>query len=137
MRIAVPVWENKVSPLLDTAARLLIVEVEGSKEDERFVTELIEQDLPQRCLRIQNMDIHVLICGGISQVFLRMLMAAGMDVIPGVSGDSEDVLTAYLEGVIYNERFLMPGFKRCKMGRKAVLNGVETGCKRRKKRDSN
>jgi len=133
MRIAVPIWEDKISPLLDTASRLLIVEVDGSKEEDRFVTELIEQGLPQRCLRIQNMGVNVLICGAITRPFLRMLMAGGMDIIPGVSGNPEDVLAAYLKGTLYHERFLMPGFRRHKFGRRNGLTVFKMSCKRRRK----
>ena len=29
MRIAIPIWDNKVSPVMDTASRLLIIETDG------------------------------------------------------------------------------------------------------------
>ena len=32
MKIAIPIWEGKVSPVFDTASRLLILHVEGNKE---------------------------------------------------------------------------------------------------------
>lgn len=112
MRIAIPVWDHKVSPVLDTASRLLIVEVEDQGETSRFETCLDEQDLSRRCFRIQGLELDLLICGAISRQFSRMLMASGIDIIPEISGLAEEVLRAYLQGNLFHSRFLMPGCKR-------------------------
>ena len=120
MRIAVPIWEDRISPVFDTASRLLIVEMEDQKETSRFEILLDEQDIPRRCLRIKGLDVDILICGAISRHFFSMLISSGMNIIPGISGHSEEVLTAYFEGILDHDRFLMPGFKRNKFGR---ING--------------
>ena len=31
MRVAIPIWGDKISPVFDTATRLLIVDVDGSE----------------------------------------------------------------------------------------------------------
>jgi len=114
MRIAIPIWEDKVSPVFDTASRLLIVEIENRKEASRFVTYLDQQDLPQKCSRIRGMEVDFLICGAISRSFSSMLKASGINIIPWISGHTEDVLEAYLQGTLSHPNFLMPG---CKMNR--------------------
>ena len=116
MRIAIPIWDDKVSPVLDTASRLLIVEVDDRGETSRFEVYLDEQDLSRKCLRIRDMQIDILICGAISNPFSRMLMASGIDVIPEISGCAEEVLEAYLKGNLFHPRFLMPGCKRNRSG---------------------
>lgn len=112
MKIAIPIWDDKVSPVLDTASRLLIVEVEDQSEASRFEIYLDDQDLPRRCYRIQGLELDILICGAVSHPFLRMLTASGIDIIPEISGRIEDVLKAYLQGNLFHSRFLMPGCKR-------------------------
>ena len=112
MRIAVPTWENRISPVLDTASRLLIVEIVDQKEASRFEALLDEQDICRRCLRIQGLEIDILICGAISCPFLRLLMASDINIIYGISGNTEDVIAAYFDGTINHARFLMPGFRR-------------------------
>jgi predicted Fe-Mo cluster-binding NifX family protein len=134
MRIAVPVWENKVSPVLDTASRLLIVDIKDREAKASFETHLEDQDFPQRCLRIQGMGVDVLICGAVSRPFLRMLMASGMEIIPGVSGNPDDVLAAYLSGTIHQQEFLMPGFERNKFGQRNGFSTTKMKRRRRKKR---
>ena len=133
MKIAIPVWEDKVSPVLDTASRLLIVEVEDQKESSRFETFLDVQDVNRRCVRIQGLGVNTLICGAISQPFLRWLTASGIDIIPGISGHPEDVLEAYLEGNLSDSRFLMPGFKRHRWGQEDNIL-TSRRCRRQRKR---
>jgi predicted Fe-Mo cluster-binding NifX family protein len=112
MKIAIPVWEDKVSPVFDTALRLLVVEIEGKKEASRFIYYIGEEDLTRKCQRIRILDLDILICGAVSQYFLHMLKASGLEVIQQISGLAEEVLDAYLNGNIYDTRFLMPGCKR-------------------------
>jgi predicted Fe-Mo cluster-binding NifX family protein len=109
MRIAIPIWEDKISPVLDTASRLLIVEIEDQNVASRFEIYLDEQDMSRRCFRIRGMDVDILICGAISHHFARMLVGSGIDVIPEISGQTEEVLKAYLQGDLFNSKFLMPG----------------------------
>ncbi|MBN1102244.1 MAG: NifB/NifX family molybdenum-iron cluster-binding protein [Deltaproteobacteria bacterium] len=109
MRIAIPVWEDKVSPLLDTASRLLVVDVEDRSEVSRLEIYLDEQQISRRCLRIQGLDVNVLICGAISMSFFRMLTASGIEVIAGISGPAEDVLRVCLKGRLAESGFFMPG----------------------------
>ncbi len=114
MKIGIPIWEDRISPVLDTASRLLIVEVVDRKEASRFETYLEEQDVCHRCVRIRGLGIDTLICGAISRAFSKILEASGITVVPGISGHPEDVLNAYLQGDLSHSRFLMPGFKRKK-----------------------
>ncbi|MGD9159463.1 MAG: NifB/NifX family molybdenum-iron cluster-binding protein [Desulfobacteraceae bacterium] len=112
MRIAIPVWEDKVSPVFDTALKLMVVEIKDQREESRFVYHIDENDLFQKCHRIRKLDLDILICGAVSHAFLQMLLASGLDVIQEISGLAEDVLKAYLQGNIFQPRFLMPGCKR-------------------------
>ncbi|MBW1666910.1 MAG: NifB/NifX family molybdenum-iron cluster-binding protein [Deltaproteobacteria bacterium] len=112
MKIAIPVWEGKISPVLDTASRLMIVEVEDKEVSSRLEIYLDEWDLTRRCLRIQNLGVDTLICGAVSRPFSRMLSASGVNLIAGISGPAEDVLNACLHGNLAHPRFLMPGFKK-------------------------
>ncbi|MBW1730525.1 MAG: NifB/NifX family molybdenum-iron cluster-binding protein [Deltaproteobacteria bacterium] len=109
MKIAIPVWEGKVSPVFDTASRLLVFDVEDAKETKRFQTSLDEKDLGRRCSRIKGLGVELLICGAISSQFRDMLIASGVKVIPWISGQTEEVVKAYLSGRLCDPKFLMPG----------------------------
>ncbi|MBW1836219.1 MAG: NifB/NifX family molybdenum-iron cluster-binding protein [Deltaproteobacteria bacterium] len=109
MRIAIPIWDNKVSPVMDTASRLLIIETDGHKESARFEIYLEEQDISRRCHRIQGLEIDVLICGAICRSLAGMLLASDIHIISEISGLVEDVLEAYLQGTLADSKFFMPG----------------------------
>jgi predicted Fe-Mo cluster-binding NifX family protein len=129
MRIAIPIWEDKISPVLDTASRLLIVEIEDRNVASRFEIYLDEQDLSRRCFRIRGMEVDILICGAISHHFARMLTGSGIDVIPEISGQAEEVLKAYLKGDLFNSRFLMPGCNRSRFRQKNGLSPFKPSCR--------
>jgi len=118
MKIAIPVWNDKVSPVLDTASRLLIVEIKDQSETSRFEIYLDHSDLSRRCFRIRNMEVDILICGALSRPFSRMLTASGIDVIPEISGQAEQVLDAYLQGNLFQPQFFMPGHKKNRHGQR-------------------
>lgn len=111
MKIAVPIWNDKVSPVFDTALRLLIINTKNLSEIERFEVYLGEQDISKRCLLIHSLKVNVLICGAISRSFSMMLMSTGVKIISEISGLVEDVLQAYLHGSLSNSKYLMPGCK--------------------------
>jgi len=109
MRIAISIWEDKVSPLLDTVTKLLVIENALQREISRFEVYLLEQDIFRRCHFIRGLNINVLICGGVSRQFSGMLEASGMKVISGISGPAEEVVEAYRLDRLDDSGFFMPG----------------------------
>jgi len=109
MRIVVPIWNNKVSPVLDTASRLLVLDTDIDNRISRSEVFLDEQDISRRCFCIQKLGVDVLICGAISRSFSDLLAANDIRLIPGISGDIEEILLAFFAGTLDQRKFLMPG----------------------------
>jgi predicted Fe-Mo cluster-binding NifX family protein len=109
MRIAVPVWDGKVSPVFDTATRLLVVQMEGGREIDRFTAPLREQEGARRCLYLKSIGVDILICGAISKPIFEMLSACGLEVIAWITGSPEEVIDAWVKGSLLKGEFLMPG----------------------------
>jgi len=116
MKIALPVWEGRVSPVFDTARRLLLVDCDDAVEVARSEEPLTERLAPRRAARLMDLGANVLICGAISRPLASMLASYGIQVVPFVSGDAEEVLSTYLSGGLRDPniapRFLMPGCRR-------------------------
>jgi len=112
MRIALPIWEDKISPVLDTASRLLILETMDQKKFSRKEAALEEKEISRRCFRIRKLGVDLLICGAVSRSFSDLLQASGVNIIPGISGAVEDILDAYFKGNLNQPKFLMPGYQR-------------------------
>ena len=109
MRIAIPTWDGRISPVFDVARRLLLVDVDGNAEVGRSEVELEEMRMVARTARLTSLGVQVLVCGAISMPFEAMLTSAGVRVLPQVCGSVDDVLRAYLAGQLAGDAFLMPG----------------------------
>jgi predicted Fe-Mo cluster-binding NifX family protein len=109
MRIIVPIWEDKISPVLDTASKLLILDTADDNSISRTETLFDEQDMSRRCFRICKLAADIVICGAVSRTFSERLKASGIHMIQGISGKTEDIIDAYFNGNLRQSRFLMPG----------------------------
>jgi len=109
MKIAIPTWNGRVSPVFDTASRLLIVEIKEESEVARFETDISEHFLPSKTMRLTGLGIDTLICGAISRPLVYMITTAGIKLIPWISGQVEEVVQAFLTNTLFDPRFIMPG----------------------------
>ena len=109
MKIAIPTWNGRVSPVFDTASRLLVVEIKEEIEVFRFETDISEHFLPSKTMRLTGLGIDTLICGAISRPLVYMITTAGIKLIPWISGQVEEVVQAFLTNTLFDPQFIMPG----------------------------
>ena len=109
MKIAIPIYNDSVSNVFDFARRLLVVEIENSKEVNRSEVALESQSLPQRAGQLKSLGIDVLVCGAVSRLLANMVIQSGIEVLPFVTGNIENVLGAYMAGQLIRPEFSMPG----------------------------
>jgi predicted Fe-Mo cluster-binding NifX family protein len=110
MRLAVPVFRSRISPVFDFSTRALIVQFVNGKETDRHEVYLAGQSLQERVQRLKDARADILICAALSLPLQRMLVMAGIQVIPGIVGETDEVINAYQTGSLNERRFLMPGF---------------------------
>ena len=110
MRLVIPIFKSRVSPVFDFSTKALIIDISQGKEISRYEMDLAGLSPQSRVERLKEKDVKILICAGISIPLHRMLGMAGLDVIPGIVGAVEEVLKAYRTGSLESGRFLMPGF---------------------------
>ncbi len=110
--IAVTVWGHRVSPVFDSARTLLIASIDGNSVT---ATSSIAFD-PERPLELLHLlraqQVMVIICGAISETPAAMIEAAGVQLIPFITGDVQQVLSHYLQGLPLggqSGQFCMPG----------------------------
>ena len=112
MIVAIPTYENRVSPVMDTAANLMVIELEGDLEKSRTVI-AIPALHPVRVVRfIADRGIDVLICGAISNMFAAMLTSSGVKIIPWVRGTIDEIITAFVNNTLDQPEFFLPGCMR-------------------------
>ena len=104
-----PIAQDRISPLLDTAARLLLVTWQRGKEVARkefFLSPLSPEDLARS---VAELRVDVLLCAALSEPLRRALERRGVQVQPHLCGEVESVLRAFDCGQLQRDEFRMPG----------------------------
>ncbi len=109
MKVAIPHWQGRVSPVFDVAGNVLVVEVDDGVEQARRDVVFDVEDPQGRTARLTESGANVLVCGAISRPLETAISAAGIEVIPQTCGDMECVLAAFIGGRLDQGAFLMPG----------------------------
>ncbi len=109
MKIGITVWQDRVSPVLDTAQSLLIVELSGKDEVTRQVVGIPNISLAQRAQFVSQTGLELLICGAISRYLEHHLLVRGVELIPWIGGPIDRVLAAYCNEQLEDTSFQLPG----------------------------
>lgn len=109
MTVAVPVCQQRISPVLDSAARLLLVTRKRGKETVRREFVLDAQPPEALAGSIAELSVDVLLCAAVSEPLLRELERRGVHVRPHLCGDVEEILNAYCQRRLGKSDFRMPG----------------------------
>jgi predicted Fe-Mo cluster-binding NifX family protein len=110
-RIAIPVFKSRVSPVFDSCARLLLVDLDRNQEVAR--TEILFEGLSEidRLKILKRSGVGTVICGAISDGFYKMIFNAEISLIIGIAGEVNQVITAYRCNRLGEPCFFMPGYK--------------------------
>jgi predicted Fe-Mo cluster-binding NifX family protein len=98
MKIAIPIFENRISPRFDFSPEMWVIEVERGKVvgQEKFSTANL--NLPQRLEQITSNGVDKVICGGIDGLSRDQLGSRGIDVVQEVTGDAGIVFDLFMRG---------------------------------------
>jgi predicted Fe-Mo cluster-binding NifX family protein len=125
MKVAVPDWQGRVSPVFDVAEYVLLVDFDSDDDGGSGHTESLGSTAPHdRARRLAELGVNVLVCGAISWPLEALVAAGGIRVIPLVCGEVKEVVQAFRDGTLENERFAMPG---CCRKRRHVRNRRRRG----------
>lgn len=111
MRIAIPERRGRVSPVFDSARHLWVVDIEDGRESARSTTFLSQRDPLERAKHVYRCGVKVLICGAISWTLLLSLSSLGVKVIPFICGSIEEIVSAFCQDRLTEDRYHMPGIK--------------------------
>ncbi len=126
-RIAITVWENRISPVFDSARTLLIAEIKDNALV-RTSYSTFDFDRPLELLQILRAgEVRIIVCGAISEGPANMLLDAGFEVISFIAGDVHRVLETLVKGDQLGEDFKMPGCGKNICCRGKIRRGREIG----------
>ena len=109
IRIAVTVWDERISPVFDASRRLLVAEIQCKSVTERSYL-VFDPGQPRLLAEtLLALDVSVLICGAVTQVPAAIIAEGGITLIPFITGRVDQVIEAYAQGTSLAPTFLMPG----------------------------
>lgn len=114
MKVAIPYWQGRVSPVFDESREMLLVNIENGREINRTEMKLKRTDPLMRARLIADLGTEVLICGAISLTLERALIAKKVKVVAYTRGLLDDVIAAFMNNRLSDPDFLMPGCYRKK-----------------------
>ena len=116
MKVAVTVWENRISPLFDATRTLLIADIDNSAVTEKHLVPFNCLSPFSRAATLEKLGVSTLICGGVSDFFANLIEARNIRIIPFVAGRVDEVIEAYLRDTLCQNKFRMPGcgHRKCK-----------------------
>ncbi len=109
MKVAIPYWLGRVSPVFDVAGSLMLIDLEGGREVRRERRTLFGSDPFDRANQVRCFGVEILICGAVSKTLESAMSGMGIDVVSFICGDIENVIAAFKKGGLDVDRFLMPG----------------------------
>jgi len=109
MRIVVPRWHNRVSPVLDAACTFAVYDTDTGNCDEPEVVTVRDCDALARIQLLSRLNIDVVICGAVSKPVELALLSSGMKVIANRCGEVDEIYHAFLHDGLDRQIFFMPG----------------------------
>jgi predicted Fe-Mo cluster-binding NifX family protein len=108
-RIAIPVFMDRVSPVLDTCTQIILVDVERNHEICRTQIGVTGTTLFERASFFKMIGVQTIICSAISDSLHRILRDANIEVVCGVAGVAEEIIKACISDSLHQNKFQMPG----------------------------
>lgn len=115
-KIAIPAFNNRISPLFDVSGRFVIFKTDDRTIDERYCIDTSGNSGFEKIERLCVESVNVIICSAISKYFAEYITVKGMDLFPGVIGDVDDVIKAYLSDNLTEDTYSMPGCRNRRRG---------------------
>jgi len=117
MRIALPIFEDRISSVFDWAGRLLVIDSDGHVSAKR------EEDIEglasvARARRLHELGVEKLLCGAISAPLIELVEKQGIPVVAGLVGEVDAVVGAFARDALSDPVFAMPGWRCCGRNRR-------------------
>ncbi len=99
MKIAIPYNDGMILENFGRAERFKVYHIEKNRVTDTTLIFVMAGKTPIQQLLTEN-DISLLICSGIGKVAKQTLKEAGIRLLYGVNGISDEAVNAYLQGYL-------------------------------------
>lgn len=131
MKIAIPVFQTKISPRFDQAQGFVVLEMENDNIIARKTLTTQGWSVLDKMKHLVDLEVNTLICGGIDRASLQYLGFKGIKIYSWVTGEVEDAVSCFLShrmrpGIILGKHGSMIGRWQFCNGRNHLCNMFQT-----------
>ncbi|MFZ2959669.1 MAG: NifB/NifX family molybdenum-iron cluster-binding protein [Candidatus Ozemobacteraceae bacterium] len=113
MRIAMPVHEERVSPVFDDALRVRLTACDiSSSTIQGFGDHVLRKEASERVAQLVSTHTDVLICSAISQQLAEAVRRQGIKVISGIRGTYTEIILAFINNHLQDPCWQLPCWRR-------------------------
>lgn len=98
--VAVPVYQERISPLLDVAKKFAIFEIKDGEIRQKSVVDINAMCEPFMVDKLKDLCVSVIIGDAVSGFVSRIISEKGMRLIPWVNGAVDDVIELYIKDAL-------------------------------------
>lgn len=122
--IAIPVFQERISPLLDEARRFALFEISDGIITQKIILNVDLDTDAMRICKLKDIGVTSIICGAVSGYLSRFIVDKGLRHFPWIIGSVDEAIKLYLEGGLAE---CFAGKRVCEGGRrkKCCINGNE------------
>ena len=111
MKVAVPIWDGRISPVLDTAEKLKVFNIVEGKIVSQHEIHIGGMPIQERA-RVITDNAMIMICGALSNHMASILSLSGLILYPWVMGNVDRLVEIIADGNTPGPEFSMPGCRR-------------------------
>lgn len=100
--IAIPVFEERISPLLDVSERFVLFEVKGSTVTQKIEISINAETDRFRIQKLKELGVAVIISGAVSRYLSHIIIETGMKHIPWINGPVDEVIKSFLNNTLHS-----------------------------------
>lgn len=130
MVVAFPCWQQRLAPLFDTVGEVMLIDTNDGDVARPTSAPLPAGAPLHKVLALVGLGVGTLVCGAISRPLHEMITAYGIEVIPFVVGDLQEVIRAWRDGRLEQDAFVMPGCRGRRRGRRGRCRHGERKARR-------
>lgn len=114
-KIALPINDSFIVIVLDFACKLLIVDIESGTITKKNIVNLNESFSSLKAKRLKDLQVNTVLCSAVSDPLALMICHYGIEVLPGLNGNTDQLLDAFVTGKLmqFHAPDFQPGFKKC------------------------
>jgi len=95
MRVAIPLADHRVAPILDNAVSIMIVDLGGSGCAHFFETPVRGWSQRERADELAAFSVEIVVCDRVSRALGGMILERGIELVQHVSGNVDEIVETH------------------------------------------